>query len=106
MGMSKGSDLGRRSKVSSILCIGRVATPRLAKDFLALSARVNAHDHGQGIRQLAFGYAITSWSFGACSVRDPPVDPYPNDVVALVASPEQGLHAQRSRPRIRRPSWH
>jgi cytosine/adenosine deaminase-related metal-dependent hydrolase len=71
-------------KVSSVSCTGRVEDAKTDKGLLALPALVNAHDHGRGIRQLAFGardQQLELWR--AALYAHPPVDPYLNAVVAF-----------------------
>jgi hypothetical protein len=52
-------------EVSSFSSTGRPDDAKTGKGLLALPALVNAHDHDCDLRELAFGPAISSWSFGA-----------------------------------------
>lgn len=70
--------------ISSISATGHAADAKTGKGLLALPALVNAHDHGRGLRQLAFGardQQLEIWR--AALYAHPPVDPYLNTVVAF-----------------------
>jgi cytosine/adenosine deaminase-related metal-dependent hydrolase len=71
-------------KVSSVSAGGRPDDVKAGKGLLALPALVNAHDHGRGLRQLAFGardQQLELWR--PALYAHPPVDPYLNAVVAF-----------------------
>lgn len=70
--------------ISSVSATGRAEDAKSGKGLLALPALVNAHDHGRGLRQLAFGardQQLELWR--AALYAHPPVDPYLNTVVAF-----------------------
>jgi cytosine/adenosine deaminase-related metal-dependent hydrolase len=71
-------------KILSVSTTGRTDDARTGKGLLALPALVNAHDHGRGLRQLAFGardQQLELWR--AALYAHPAVDPYLNTAVAF-----------------------
>jgi cytosine/adenosine deaminase-related metal-dependent hydrolase len=71
-------------KISSVSATGRAEGAQAGKGLLALPALVNAHDHGRGLRQLAFGardQQLELWR--AALYAHPAVDPYLNTAVAF-----------------------
>jgi cytosine/adenosine deaminase-related metal-dependent hydrolase len=74
----------RDGKVTSVCATGRVDDAETGWRLLALPALVNAHDHGRGLRQLAFGardQRLELWR--AALYAHPPVDPYLNAALAF-----------------------
>ena len=71
-------------KIVSVAATGRAGDAQANRGLLALPALVNAHDHGRGLRQLAFGardQTLELWR--AALYAHPPIDPYLNTVVAF-----------------------
>jgi 5-methylthioadenosine/S-adenosylhomocysteine deaminase len=71
-------------RISSVAATGRRDDSKAGRGLLALPALVNAHDHGRGVRQLAFGardQQLELWR--AALYAHPPVDPYLNAVVGF-----------------------
>ncbi len=79
-------------KITSVSCTGRVEDAQDGKGALALPALVNAHDHGRGLRQLAFGardQQLELWR--AALYAHPSVDPYLNSAVAFARLARAGV---------------
>jgi cytosine/adenosine deaminase-related metal-dependent hydrolase len=71
-------------QISSVSATGCTDDAQSGRGLLALPALVNAHDHGRGLRQLAFGardQRLELWR--AALYAHPPVDPYLNTIVAF-----------------------
>jgi cytosine/adenosine deaminase-related metal-dependent hydrolase len=71
-------------KISSVEATGRVDDAGSGRGLLALPALVNAHDHGRGLRQLAFGardQRLEIWR--AALYAHPSIDPYLNTALAF-----------------------
>jgi cytosine/adenosine deaminase-related metal-dependent hydrolase len=71
-------------KLASVSATGRIDDAGTGKGLLALPALVNAHDHGRGLRQLAFGardQQLELWR--AALYAHPPVDAYLNTALAF-----------------------
>jgi cytosine/adenosine deaminase-related metal-dependent hydrolase len=79
-------------KILSVSSTGRIEDAEAGKGFLALPALVNAHDHGRGLRQLAFGardQQLELWR--AALYAHPAVDPYLNTAVAFARLARAGV---------------
>ncbi|MSP31704.1 MAG: hypothetical protein EXR03_02630 [Pseudolabrys sp.] len=71
-------------KITSVTATGRAEDAKAGRNLLVLPALVNAHDHGRGLRQLAFGardQQLELWR--AALYAHPPVDPYLNTALAF-----------------------
>lgn len=71
-------------KISAVSATGRAADAKADSKLLAMPALVNAHDHGRGLRQLAFGardQRLELWR--AALYAHPAVDPYLNTALAF-----------------------
>ncbi|SIO37880.1 amidohydrolase family protein [Paraburkholderia phenazinium] len=83
----------RDGRVAAIEALPHDATDR-SRSLIALPAPVNAHDHGRGLRTLAFGAAdgpLETWI--AALAREPRVDPYLRAAVAFAGLAEGGICA-------------
>jgi cytosine/adenosine deaminase-related metal-dependent hydrolase len=79
-------------KITSVSCTGRMEDAHSGRSDLALPALVNAHDHGRGLRQLAFGARdqhLEIWR--AALYAHPPLDPYVNAAVAFARLARAGV---------------
>ncbi|RAI44124.1 amidohydrolase family protein [Rhodoplanes roseus] len=82
----------RDGVIDALTADPRRATAGAAADLLALPALVNAHDHGRGLRQLAYGahdQQLELWR--AALYAHPPVDPYVNTAVAFARLAQSGV---------------
>jgi cytosine/adenosine deaminase-related metal-dependent hydrolase len=78
--------------IKSVSATGHIGDTTAGKGLLALPALVNAHDHGRGLRQLAFGardQQLELWR--AALYAYPPVDPYLNTAVAFARLARAGV---------------
>jgi cytosine/adenosine deaminase-related metal-dependent hydrolase len=78
--------------IESVSSTGRSEDAGAGKGWLALPALVNAHDHGRGLRQLAFGardQRLELWR--AALYAHPAVDPYLNTAVAFARLARAGV---------------
>lgn len=81
-----------RGTIATVAVTGRVEDAQAGKGLLAIPAPVNAHDHGRGLRQLAFGardQQLELWR--AALYAHPPVDAYLNTVVAFARLARAGV---------------
>jgi cytosine/adenosine deaminase-related metal-dependent hydrolase len=79
-------------KVASVSATGRLDDATGGRALLALPALVNAHDHGRGLRQLAYGardQQLELWR--AALYAHPAVDPYLNTAVAFARLARAGV---------------
>jgi cytosine/adenosine deaminase-related metal-dependent hydrolase len=81
-------------RIAAIERIGHEQLDPAASGLVALPAPTNAHDHGRGLRTLAFGAAddrLESWL--PALAREPRSDPYLNAAVAFARMAEGGICA-------------
>jgi cytosine/adenosine deaminase-related metal-dependent hydrolase len=81
-----------QGRIAAVSATGRLEDAENAKGLLAIPALVNAHDHGRGLRQLAFGardQQLELWR--AALYAHPPVDPYLNTIVAFARLARAGV---------------
>jgi cytosine/adenosine deaminase-related metal-dependent hydrolase len=78
---------GRITRIEPLACV-----PQEARHLIALPAPANAHDHGRGLRTLAFGaddQKLEAWI--AELANEPLVDPYLRSAVAFARMAEGGI---------------
>lgn len=79
-------------RITAVSATGQLENAEMGKGLIAIPALVNAHDHGRGLRQLAFGardQQLELWR--AALYAHPPVDPYLNAVVAFARLARAGV---------------